>query len=117
MVGARCVPGGEGGCDVSEPAATACTRGPTEGLGARARAERTTNMRRMFVTLDVSQLSGWLNAVAYCRIEKEATCDAGPPGRRGGAVGQRGGASGMHGARLRAVLGSGHARRTCRPCP
>jgi hypothetical protein len=86
MVGARCVPGGEGGCDVSEPAATACTRGPTEGLGARARAERTTNMRRMFVTLDVSQLSGWLNAVAYCRIEKEATCDAGPPGRRGGPV-------------------------------
>jgi len=75
-------------------------------------------MPPMSVTLDVSQLSGWLNAVAYCRIEKEVTCDAGPPGRGGGgAVGQCGGASGMHGARLKAVLGSGHARRTCRPCP
>eukprot|EP00964_Phaeocystis_antarctica_P058603 scaffold34770_cov81-Phaeocystis_antarctica.AAC.2 len=29
--------------------------------------ERTLNMRYMFVTLDVSKLSGWLNADAYCR--------------------------------------------------
>ena len=41
----------------------------------------------MSVTLDVSQLSGWLNAVAYCRIEKEATCDAGHPGGGGGLWG------------------------------
>ena len=37
-----------------------------EGAG-RARAERTINMDRMSVTLDVSRLSGWLNARASCR--------------------------------------------------
>ncbi len=26
----------------------------------------------MLVTLDVSKLSGWLNADAYCRVEREA---------------------------------------------
>ena len=30
----------------------------------------------MFVTLDVSKLSGWLNADAYCRIGRRA-CDKG----------------------------------------
>ena len=44
--------------------------------GGRARAERTRNMPSMYVTLDVSKLSGWLNAVAYCRVERRA-CDAG----------------------------------------
>ena len=38
-------------------------------LGARARAERTRNMAPMFVTLEVSKLSGWLNARASCRVE------------------------------------------------
>jgi hypothetical protein len=33
-------------------------------------------MLRMFVTLEVSRLSGWLNAVAYCQVERRA-CDAG----------------------------------------
>ena len=28
------------------------------------------NMAFMLVTLDVSKLSGWLNATAYCRIER-----------------------------------------------
>ena len=32
----------------------------------RARAERTRNMYFMSVTLDVSKLSGWLNARASC---------------------------------------------------
>ena len=51
--------------------------GPTQGFGgARARAERTENMRYMSVTLDVSKLSGWLNANAFCRVERRA-CDAG----------------------------------------
>ena len=51
--------------------------GLTQGCtGARARAERTWNMRTMLVTLDVSKLSGWLNAVASCRVERRA-CDAG----------------------------------------
>ena len=38
----------------------------------RARAERTRNMYRMSVTLDVSKLSGWLNADALCRVGREA---------------------------------------------
>ena len=37
-----------------------------------ARAECTWNMYSMVVTLDVSKLSRWLNALAACRGEKEA---------------------------------------------
>ena len=33
-------------------------------------------METMVVTLDVSKLSSWLNAVAPCRVERRA-CDAG----------------------------------------
>ena len=40
--------------------------------GAKARVERTWNMLFMVVTLDVSKLSGWLNAKAYCRVERRA---------------------------------------------
>ena len=40
--------------------------------GARARAERTENMYCMSVTLDVSKLSAWLNADAFCRVERRA---------------------------------------------
>ena len=48
-------------------------RGWTDSrLGARAGAERTQNMLRMVVTLDVSKLSGWLNAFASCRTERRA---------------------------------------------
>ena len=43
----------------------------------RARAERTSNIRCMLVTLDVSKLSGWLNASAICRVKE------GSIGRRG----------------------------------
>ena len=38
--------------------------------GHGASAERTLTKRCMFVTLDVSKVSGWLNAVAYCRESK-----------------------------------------------
>ena len=38
----------------------------------RARAERTPNMFCMSVTLDVSKLSGWLNAHAFCRVKRES---------------------------------------------
>ena len=38
----------------------------------RARAERTENMYAMLMTLDVSRLSGWLNADALCRAKGEA---------------------------------------------
>ena len=53
--------------------------GPTQGWEARARAECTSNILRMVVTLDVSKLSGWLNLIANCRVERRAY-DA----RRGG---------------------------------
>ena len=40
-------------------------------LGAgHGEEERTQNMTRMVVTLEVSKLSGWLNAVACCRESK-----------------------------------------------
>ena len=49
--------------------------GPAVKAGrARACAERTQNISCMSVTLDVSKLSGWLNA-ARCRVERRA-CDA-----------------------------------------
>ena len=50
----------------------ACRKPPTVGAEARARSERTSNIHSMFVTLDVSKLSGWLNAVAHCREKWEA---------------------------------------------
>jgi hypothetical protein len=54
--------------------------GPTQGLGAKGtRGERTLNMLSMVVTLEVSKLSGWLKAVADCRVEGKA-CDAGVRG-------------------------------------
>ena len=54
-----------------------CTgRARLKAVGARARAERTPNIQLMSVTLDVSKLSGWLNALAYCRVERRA-CDVG----------------------------------------
>ena len=37
-------------------------KAPTVEAEGRARAERTENMYRIAVTLDVSRLSGWLNA-------------------------------------------------------
>ena len=70
--------------------------------GARACAERTSNMRYMSVTLDVSKLSGWLNAAVFCRVERRGVrCGArcGPGG--GGGVGWRQRTSGMHGERAR----------------
>ena len=45
--------------------------------GRRARAERTSNMYCITVTLEVSKLSGWLNAGACCRVEGRGICDAG----------------------------------------
>ena len=76
-------------------AQAACTgRARLKAVGARARAERTSNMSLMFVTLDVSKLSGWLNASAYCRVERRA-CDAGRGASREAGGGR--GASGMQG--------------------
>ena len=69
--------------------------------GARACAERTWNMLRMFVTLDVSKLSGWLNADACCRESNGGHSVWGEvcPGRRE-AAGDRGARSVQGRARL-----------------
>ena len=84
-------------------ARAACTgRGPgCKGWGARACAERTKNMRCMVVTLDVSKLSGWLNADAACRVERRAYDAERGVGRGREGVGRRQRTSGMHGERAR----------------
>ena len=53
-------------------AQAACREDPGVEVAGRARAERTANMDPMFVTLEVSRLSGWLKANAPCQVEKEA---------------------------------------------
>ena len=64
------------------------SKGPTEGSrGGRARAERTWNMYFTVVTLDVSKLSGWLNAVAACRVERRAYDAVRDAGREVGGLG------------------------------
>ena len=50
-----------------------------------AQEERTLNMYVISLTLEVSKLSGWLNALAFCRVESRA-CDVG----RAVRVGRRG---------------------------
>jgi len=84
--------------------------------GPRARAERTTNMPRMFVTLEVSKLSGWLKACASCRVKGgHAMRGEVRSGRREGgrfAVAQ---AACTGKARIKA-WGQGHPPQTCRPC-
>ena len=66
----------------------ACREGPTMEVEGRARKERTEKMNAMSVTLEVSRLSGWLNADAPCRVERgkhrrRVTC-----GQAGGRAGR-----------------------------
>ena len=56
-----------------------------KGWGQGTRGERTLNMYVISVTLEVSKLSGWLNALDFCRVESRA-CDVG----RAVRVGRRG---------------------------
>ena len=49
----------------------ACKRGSNWGSGVGLGSERTQNIPLMVVTLDASRLSGWLNAVAPCRVDRE----------------------------------------------
>ena len=96
--------------------------GPTVEDEGRARAERTVNMSAMFVTLDVSKLSGWLNASAPCRVERERRGGrgGGTQGRGGGrAWGNGGGASSVQGgSQLRRGAGQrgGHTRSAHKTC-
>ena len=62
-------------CREREPAA--------EDRWQRARVERTLNMLRKTVTLDVSKRSGWLNAHAPCRESKERRAMRDEVGTRG----------------------------------
>ena len=57
---------------VGAAAQTTCREDLTGEWVAWARAERTVNIWYMLVTLDVSRLSGWLNAVADCRVKRKA---------------------------------------------
>ena len=41
-------------------------------VDGNARMAHTSNMPDMLMTLDVLMLSGWLNELANCRVEKEA---------------------------------------------
>ena len=76
-------PGDGRGVKPAAAQAVCAGRNPTvEAVLAGARAERTRNMFTMVVTLDVSKLSGWLNAAAVCRVERE------PCGKRGSMRGR-----------------------------
>ena len=59
-----------GGRQRTTAAQAACRGGRGCRLGAGHGEERTSNMPCMLVTLEVSKLSGWLNAGAYCRESK-----------------------------------------------
>ena len=63
---------GDGRCGLVGGASSVQEKAPTVEKEGRAGAERTVNISAMFVTLDVSKLSGWLNADAYCREKWEA---------------------------------------------
>ena len=52
-----------------------------------ARAQRTENIPCMPVTLDVSKLSGWLNASAICRVKEGSIGGGATCGQAGGRVG------------------------------
>ena len=87
-------------------------------LGAGHGEERTLNMLYMCVTLEVSKLSGWLNADARCRESK-----GGHAVRGKSAVWEAGGGGRSRCTQraeegLDCILGAGHAgmsaQRTCR---
>jgi len=100
--GERCEPGSgraRGGVVAARQAA--CTgKVRLKAWGPRARAERTSNMELMVVTLEMSKLSGWLNNDARCQVEGRA-CDGGGgevrAARREGLGCGGGTTSGMHG--------------------
>ena len=73
MRGEMCGPGGGRGRGAAAARKQISQGGPNCGVcWHRPHTERTTNMRPMSVTLDVSKLSGWLNPVACCRAERRA---------------------------------------------
>jgi hypothetical protein len=124
--GERCEPEGGRACGVVATRQEACTgrMARLKARGPRARAERTSNMNFMSVTLEVSKLSGWLKVDAPYRVEGRA-CDAGGRGasrEAGGPVvwwrhDKRHACGERHDSRLG---GQGHARSapgTCSASP
>ena len=80
--------------------------------GARECAERTWNIVAILVTLDVSKVSGWLNADARCRVGRRGVrCGArcGPGGGRIWAGGSARSACTARGAGCEGWVGLGHA--------
>ena len=82
---------------------SACTRrGRLKAVELGAHGERTRNMYPIFVMLDVSKLSGWLNALVLCQVERRGVrcgAEVWAEGKR--SVGRRQRTSGMHGERAR----------------
>ena len=68
---------GSGGRGEAAAVQAACREVPTVAAEGKASAKRTANIHPMFETLDVSKLSGWLNAGAPCQVKE------GSIGRRG----------------------------------
>ena len=64
-----------------------CSVSPTGEWVAWAGAQRTENMYSMVVTLEVSKVSGWLNASAPCRVQREAGSEGDRRARRRKGVG------------------------------
>ena len=74
------------------------------------------NMPYMFVTLDVSRLSGWLNADAACRVTAELM-EGDMRGREGVRVEAVGAACTEDPTGLGAMARVGGAPQTFCPCP
>ena len=114
-------PGGGRARWVAAAQAVCTGRARLKAGGHRARAGRTWNMPPNTVTLDVSRLSGWLNATAFCRVERRA-CDAGRgAGREAGGRGAAAARAAVRAAcragrlevgRLEVGRSAGHGRRS-----
>eukprot|EP00964_Phaeocystis_antarctica_P096343 scaffold62657_cov64-Phaeocystis_antarctica.AAC.3 len=83
----------------SRGASSAQRRARLRGGGGQG-AERTWNTPYMLVTLDVSKLSGWLNADARCRGTRRGHIRCGSRCGGRGRVAGDGGASSAQGRRL-----------------
>ena len=121
MRGARYAGGSAGGGGQPRGASSLQERARLQ-IGGRAWEERTPNMEFMFVTLEVSKLSGWLNADAACRGSNGGMRGAGRGVRcRSAQAGGGGRPRRTRSVQARARLqirgqGTGRsARRTCRP--
>ena len=98
----RCGAGEGAGQQAGATASSPECSGGSMQIGDRTGVERTLNIWFMVVTLDVSKLSGWLNALAYCRVERRAyDAERGVGHGRRESVGRQQRTSGRHGERAR----------------